>query len=243
MHIGTGILMCLFLILLSVAELSYGSNSSLPEEAIVIVTTAASNNEHSVKFSTASSLTKLISSIDDNSAPRTHVPTIGSDNSLLSTGEDVILPSQTMSFGATETIVIPGEEMIWSTELVPREKGIQTDAPISSLSVSSNFPPNDAQVKSSENEISPSIRTTQMSTRSSEVTVMKQSDETEGLMTSGRVSLIVLESLKSASVSPTPVLNEESTALETVPGDYTQDSPSFGVQSSETSHSISGILT
>ena len=243
MHPETGMLMCFFLILLSTLELSYGSNSSLTEEVILDVTTAASNSEHSVKFSAASSLTKLtISSIVDNSAPMTHVHTIGSDNSQLSSGKDVmLLPSQTMSFEVTETTAVPGEEMIWS-DLVHREKGTQTDAPEPSLSVSSNFPPDDARVTSSENEISPSITMTQMTTRSSEVTVIELSNETEKLMISGSISLIVLESLKTVGVSPTPVLNEESTALETVPGDHTQDSPSLGVWSSETSHSHSGTI-
>ena len=74
MHSQIGILMCLLLILLSIAELSKGFNSSSPEEAILDVTTAASNSEHSLKLSTAGSLTKLPTrSIEDNSAfPDTH---------------------------------------------------------------------------------------------------------------------------------------------------------------------------
>ena len=245
MHSQIGILMCLLLILLSIAELSKGSNSSSPEEAILDVTTTASNSEHSVKFSTAGFLTKLAtSSIEDNSAFPIHIHNTGSDDSLISSWEDeLLLPSQTMSLDleATETTV------------PSRQKGTRTDAP--EPSTSSNFPPDDGQVTvftssfeadeitSSENmekEISPSITTTQMSTKSSKVIVAELADEIEGFKTSGKVSPTTMASSKTVSVPPTPVSNEKSTVLGMDPRDATPDSSFLSLRSSETSHSLSG---
>ena len=234
--------MCLLLILLSIAELSKGSNSSLPEEAILDVATTASNSEHSVKFSTAGSLTKLpTSSIEDNSAFPTHMQNTGSDNSLISSWEDeLLLASQTMSLDLEAT----------QTTVPIRPKGTQTDVPESSAS--STFPPDDEQVTvptstfeadeitSSEKELSPSITTIQMSTRSSKVIVAELAGETEGLETSSSISRTVMESSKSVSVSPTPVSNEKSTVLDMDPRDATPDSSFLVRQSSETSHSLSG---
>ena len=231
MHSQTGILAGLLLILLSIAEISIGSNSSSPEEAILDVTTTASNSEHSVKFSTASSLTKLpTSSIEDNSAFPTYMQNTGSDNSLISSwGDELLLPSQTMSLDLETT----------ETTVPLRQKGTQTD--VSESSASSNFPPDDAQVTvststfeadkitSSEKEISPSITTTQMSTRSSKVIVAELAGETEGLETSSSISL-----------SSTTVTNEKSTVLDMDPRDATPDSSFLVMQSSETSHSLSG---
>ena len=163
----------------------------------------------------------------------------GSDNSLISSWEDeLLLPSQTMSLGleATETTV------------PIRQKGTQTDAPESSPS--SNFPHDDVQVTvststfeadettSSEKEISPSITTTEMSTKSSKVIVAELAAEREGLETSSGST--VMDSSNSVSVSPTPVTNQKSTVLEMVPRDATLDSSFLVMRSSETSHSLSG---
>ena len=243
MHSQTGILTCLLAILLSIAELSKGSNSSSPEEAPLDVTTTVRNSEHSVKISTASYLTKLTtSSIEDNSAFPTHIHNTWSGHSLISSWEDeLLLPSQTMSLDLEAT----------TTTVSSREKGAQRDPPESSAS--SNSPPDDAQVTvatstseadeftSNENEISLSITTIEMSVRSSKVIVVELAGETEGLKTSG-ISATVMDSSKTDSVdiSPTPVSNEKSTVLEMVPRDATPDSSFLVVRSSETSHSLSG---